>query len=615
MSPSRIARNRRVSNDQATCRVRHESCLRWRSPMNVRPFVLALAAFLSGWTQIPGEEETPVTSAIVADKASSANTLTPSIPRNAHTQQQMGTLKDIGPAVSFVPGQLFNVGDLESEGKTKGQNKVDEFGPASSDMEFLDLNNPEGAVSGSGRQRINADGATSSPGLEEEPVGGGSQAQDLSPVPPGIIPPVQLDVAREESPLRVSFANGVRFRSSDDLFELNFHDETQVDGRLFSHVAPGSGRIPGSDLHDGFAVPRQRLMFVGRLTPYMDFNVSLQSGVVGTFNAINAFLDFGPGDINYRNLVRFSIGRFKTPYSYEWFMVSNWQLVCLERPLFAANFTTNREVGAMLHGVLLDGTFEYAGGVFDGRANSYRPFDNNGDFIFYLDGAPFLHSGIPFLRFMHAAGSLATGVRSNVPNEFPALRTASQGPVTTQEAAAISPTFLEFNPDVVERGLRDLWAGDFYWFYRSFNLFLEYNGGFIHYAPRLTDTKVTRVPLSGFSVTTSYFLTGEQLTKRVVPQPLHPITGKGHGYGAWEVYARFSNLNVGSEVFTAGLVDPSLWANRVNQTNTGVNWFLNKWTRITLEWQHSNFNNPVELSTNKYMNAEDLYWMRLQLFY
>lgn len=447
-------------------------------------------------------------------------------------------------------------------------------------------------------------------GGEPKGKGPGGRGQQETPAEQKPSPP-QLDVQPEEFPLRASFGSGFRLFTSDKLYSLTIHDETQFDARLFSHVAPGTTQ---DKLHDGFNIPRQRLMFVGDITHFLNYNVTLQAGIVGRFDILNAYFDWNPWGTD-QEYFHVRVGRFKTPYAFDWFKVHNWNLVSLERPLFSGNFTTNREDGVMVHGLLLADTFEYDGGVFNGQANTFYPFDNSKDFIAYLDEAPFLHSGIPLLQYMHVAGSLAAGVENNVPNEFPVLHTASQGPTTTAEASIVSPTFLQFGANVVERGLRELWTGDFYWFYHSFNLFLEYNGGFIHYAPSETDVHVTRVPLSGYSITASYFLTGERETQRVLPEPLHPINGKGGGYGAWEVYSRFAHIDVGSDVFTAGLVNPAHWANRVNQENTGINWFLNKWTRITLEWQHSNFNRPVELSTNKYMNAEDLYWMRFQLFY
>ncbi len=82
-----------------------------------------------------------------------------------------------------------------------------------------------------------------------------------------------------------------------------------------------------------------------------------------------------------------------------------------------------------------------------------------------------------------------------------------------------------------------------------------------------------------------------------------------------ELSGRFSTLDLSREVFTAGLADPNLWSNHAWATDIGLNWYLNFYTRVFLDWQHSEFGNPVVLGTNRLGAARELYWMRFQVFF
>jgi phosphate-selective porin OprO/OprP len=131
-------------------------------------------------------------------------------------------------------------------------------------------------------------------------------------------------------------------------------------------------------------------------------------------------------------------------------------------------------------------------------------------------------------------------------------------------------------------------------------------------------TQQTRVPLAGFSVAATYFLTGEQISRRVyLTEPIRPF-GYYNGRlnpGAIEIYSRFANLQLGDQIFTGGFADPKLWANRVNAIDTGVNWYLNHYVRFYFDWQYSTYNRPIFLSDSKSTQHNNLFWFRTQVFF
>src|SRR5260370_2272620 len=107
---------------------------------------------------------------------------------------------------------------------------------------------------------------------------------------------------------------------------------------------------------------------------------------------------------------------------------------------------------------------------------------------------------------------------------------------------------------------------------------------------------------------------GGGLSGRVRPLDLRP--GR-FGLGAFEVTARYSELDLNPQVFTAGLADPNLWTNRAEMTDVGFNWYLNKFVKISFDWEHAMFGNPVVFNTmtgRKQVNS-DMFWMRFQIYF
>ena len=115
-----------------------------------------------------------------------------------------------------------------------------------------------------------------------------------------------------------------------------------------------------------------------------------------------------------------------------------------------------------------------------------------------------------------------------------------------------------------------------------------------------------------------YMLTGEHIPGPIDKRPLRPFSPRNpaDGPGAWQVVTRYSYLNVGDEVFSAGLADPSLWTNRVQMVDVGFNWFLNRFTTLTFNWQHAMFADPVAYNrTPDFQIDSDLFWWRLNLIF
>jgi phosphate-selective porin OprO/OprP len=437
--------------------------------------------------------------------------------------------------------------------------------------------------------------------------------------------PYQPDMPPVAYPGSVFFEDGLQFRSSDGYFSLQFHNLTQFDVRLFDPT--------GDPLRDNMLVPRQRWYFQGDLSPYAAYYTSINRGY-GSLDMLDAWMDFSPFP-QYKTQFQVRVGRMKTPFNYEYIKVSESDLIAPERSLFVGNFGTNREIGAMAHGALFDYLMEYAVGVFDGPRRSFESYDNSKDLFVWLNFKPFINSGISWLQQINVGGAVNGGIEHG-PTQ-PSVLTTANDQSNSAEVLNVSPTFLAYKPNVIEDGSRMEWSGDFAYYFHRFTILANVEGGYQNYALEGTvgaSAKQTQlgtsafaavpgihrrqVPLEGWSFAATYFLTGEEITRRVyLVEPIRPF-GFYNGRlnpGAIEVYSRFSDLQVGSEVFAGGFADPNVWSNRANAIDTGVNWYLNHYVRFYFDWQHSMFGSPVQISPTDFTKHVDLFWFRTQVFF
>jgi phosphate-selective porin OprO/OprP len=409
----------------------------------------------------------------------------------------------------------------------------------------------------------------------------------------------------EKRSVLVSIANGLRFDSEDGEFQMQFHNLTQAELRNFPDVGNQS------PLHTSFFIPRQRWYFVGRATKNVEFYTVINRGY-SSLDLLDAFLNF-----NFDPRIQFRAGRTKTPTSYEYYQIAEGDLIAPERSLFIGNLAGNRQNGFMFHGRILKESSEWALGVFNGPRRSFQDFNSDKDLYMFYNIRPFQQvEALKDLHYFNIGGAYNFGTQHN-PLQPNALNTANDQTSNYANTASLSPTFFKFNDNVIENGYRAQWAAWIMWFWRSFNVLAEYDGGFQDYAITNASTRV-RVPMEGFSVTTFYFLTGERITRRVDVRPKSNFgfkDGKLTGTGAFEIFGRISTLNIGNDVFTGGLADHNLWSNQAYAIDTGVNWYWNPYTKIYMDWQHAVFGNPVYNGPYHLLKTSDLLWLRFQLFF
>jgi len=441
------------------------------------------------------------------------------------------------------------------------------------------------------------------------------------------LPEYKPNMPGRKRKVEAEFGEGLTVKTDDDYFSLTFHNLTQVDGRFFEPS--------GDPLHDSFIIPRQRWYVLGNISPSIRYYTVLNRGY-GTLDVLDAWVDMNFGGIE-RDKLQIRVGRMKTPYTYEYIKISETDLIAPERSVFVGNMAPNREIGIMAHGQLLDKKLEYALGLFNGPRRSFEDFNDGKDLFTFINTKPFLESESDLFQQVNLSGSWNWGNEHNPAQPF-ALRTANDQS-TSPAAGNVSPTFFRFGDKVFEDGTRMQWSGDLAWYYKNLGLLAGYQGGFQEYAitsgflPTVQQLRVgqqefagviggnrTRVPMTGYSVALFWFVTGEEITRRVdLLQPRKEYASSAFlegNIGAVELFSRFAFMSLGGDVFTAGLANPAISSNRANVLDNGVNWYLNHYVKLTFDWQYSAYGNPVLLTpAGRNTSFNNLFWVRTQVFF
>jgi phosphate-selective porin OprO and OprP len=466
-------------------------------------------------------------------------------------------------------------------------------------------------TNGNGVGRLDDAGArVAAPTDESQPVEPSSPVPDytegqfapFSP-PPGY--PLATPARGKRLPLGGTFGPGFQFETDDEEYRLKVHLESQIEARVWGQRE----QMPGNS---GLYLPRQRIFFDGNITKRIEYEFSINRGLGGSVNILNAFIN-----LHFDDRFQLRFGRFFTPFTYDQYAISNYWLPTPERSVFTTNVGLGRQIGLMGWGYLFDKRLDYAAGIFNGSRNSFESFNNGMDFVTFLNARPFQESEtLKFAKFLNLGTSFAFGLQDQpaVPVSF---RIGGGGPNSENPGPGTTP-FLILNPNVLERGDRLLGSVHAAYFYRSLSLLGEWQYGYGNYASPAHPASV-QVPFTGFYVTAGYFLTGEQVERRTRVKPLRPLAffdSKGErGFGALEIVSRVSMLRLGDKIFTSGFADPNLWSNQAITTELGLNWYWNEYVKIYTFWLHGDFAEPVQYRPGGLQRSADMFWLRFQLYF
>jgi phosphate-selective porin OprO/OprP len=443
--------------------------------------------------------------------------------------------------------------------------------------------------------------------FEADPSGGDRPV--LDPNQPG-----NLDMRLEATRERLEKLEG----REETLPLIRLSGFFQVDDGLFSQT-PASQSYYG-DIQDGVGFRRARLQAIGKLTEFTNFSIEFDFAQIGR----PSFFDIWGEQMEIPILGTVRIGQFRQPGTMDsWTSVRHLEF--LERSAAFQASDPFRRVGAMAYAMSEDERTSWAYSVFatgltfwDGANNVYSTFGDNragtqiGDnggvafagrlthLLYYddaSDGRYLWHVGGGYLHGqIGGSGSTGPAAKTYRSIVFPEFFVGD--PAGLGRTAAGTPAVLDSGR---------ILANDF----SLFHVELAANHGAAHFQTEAMLETVNQfggptmvMPTAYFQC--GYFLTGEHALYLKQPGvfdynvvPNTPFFGTGRrgqiaGWGAWEVAFRWSyvdmsgtNINPTNQLSKAPGPPPTPSLGVLNQPTVALNWWLNRYTRVQLNWIHS----------------------------
>jgi phosphate-selective porin OprO/OprP len=438
------------------------------------------------------------------------------------------------------------------------------------------------------------------PGLPETPAP--ATPAQTTPSSPGASTDTGLPYASQPSSSTgtndpkpfLGWDDGFYIRSADKRFSLRVTGQLQADYRWYTNQGDHT------DI-DQFLLRRARFGLEATMFQYYEFRF------LPDFGQGQTRLQDGYMNVHYWDEFQLSAGKFKQPFSYEQLIQDRFTPL-MERSLID-QLVPARDIGVMVHGQnLLSDRLDYALAVSNGEQNGDTDTNNSKDFNARLAGRPFAGWEDSPLRRLQFGMSGGWGVEREPVN-----------PTGLRSPAGV--TFFQFANGVLADGSRWRLSPEVAYFLGPFGMSAQY----FHMEQKFQQSAaapVERVPFDGFYAQATYLLTGEERTgysQQIAPRnPFDPMTG--NGLGAWELAARFSRIHAASSVFatgTARLADPTLFSNGATEMTLGCNWYLNRWARVQMNWEHLWFDQKVKLGPGKagMLSGQDSIMTRLQFVF
>jgi phosphate-selective porin OprO/OprP len=393
--------------------------------------------------------------------------------------------------------------------------------------------------------------------------------------------------AKKSTPVVKASENGFGFESADGKNVIKLRGLLQIDNRNYSNVN-GLG-ADGKNI-SGFDFRRIRPTVEGTVFGKYDFRFTPEFGEAKTSNAtstsgiVDAYVD-----ARFQPWFKLRAGKFKPFVGLER-LQSGSDIKFIERSYVSNNILPNRDLGAAIHGDVLNDKLNYSVGIYngvtDGADNSTSQDTNvDKDYAFRVFATPFkddvsVLSGLGF----GLAATYGNFKGTSAASSLPAYKTAGQ-----------ESSFFTYSSGVFGNGKRERIAPQAYYYYGPFGVIAEY----ARVSQDVTNgTTKAKLDNDAWQIAASYLITGEDASfKGVKPNQVFD-TDKG-GWGAWELVARYQENNIDKGAFSSGTsagvvtttryADPRINAQSAKSWALGVNWYLNQNVKIAVDYENTSF--------------------------
>lgn len=376
-------------------------------------------------------------------------------------------------------------------------------------------------------------------------------------------------------------STGLVLSSPDGADTLRVHGYVQADDRMFL------SNLHGEPL-DAFLFRRIRPLFEGTVFNAIDFRF------LPDFGQNNPQIQEAYVEWKTLPFAKLRAGKFKEPIGLE-VDRSDRDLMFTERSL-VSDLLPLRYMGVEINGSVVANSISYAAGYFNGSSDG-----SNGNFQWIsaneFAGRVFL---LPFTRTKGSAlrqfGIGIAGSSTNQHGTIAGLKTIGQS------------TFFKYSSSTLANGRHTRISPQAYYYAGPVGLISEYALSSQNVVSKANAENVTD---QAWEITGSVMLTGEKNAYNGI-RPRHsfePMKDLRH-WGAFEIAARYSQLQIGSNAFPL-FASPNTAAQEAKERAIGMNWYLNLFVKLVVDYEHTGFR--MAAGSTKPLHHEDVLMNRLQL--
>lgn len=398
-----------------------------------------------------------------------------------------------------------------------------------------------------------------------------------------------------EEAAKTAASSAPRITASASRFQIASSDGAnfvRLRGTLHTDLRTYSGdSVP--ETADTFLIRRARPTFEGTFGGLYDFKF-MPDFAGGRAIIVDAYIAarFNPAAV-------VTVGKFKPPVGLER-LQSSADIRFIERAL-PTNLVPNRDLGLQLSGEFKGGVVAYQVGYFNGvtdgqSSDNLTPADAEtdtaGDYAARVFFQPFINSDNFSLRGLgFGIGSTWVDVGGAAANPLlSAYRSAGQQSIFSYRAN--TATGVTPNNATFADGQRLRLAPQFYYSRGQFGVLGEWTQ--VSQDVSRTVGGVTRsdtLKHSAWQAQFSWFLTGEEEAFRGFTPGSTFRPGKD-GSGAWELVARYHELDIDDDAFTGGaasFANPLTAVTKTTAYGVGVNWYPWNTVKLSLNYEQSSF--------------------------
>jgi phosphate-selective porin OprO/OprP len=374
------------------------------------------------------------------------------------------------------------------------------------------------------------------------------------------------DAQKEKTGAHVTAdGNGFSFRSNDGDFIFRVGADLQVDNRAF--FGPALTTLP-----DTILLRRARPVFSATVYKYFDFYLRPDFGQ-GTTVIYDAYIG-----VNYFKHFKLRAGKFKSPVGLERLQEDD-NTTFVERGL-PTLLVPSRDIGFQLFGDIIDQRVAYQVGIFNGVPDnglSDSAASDHRDIAARLFFTPFAPDDKNVLRGLGFGMGATSGSVDGI--ALPSYKTFGQN------------AFITFASGVSSDGHRDRYAPQAYYYLGPFGLLTEYGvteEGF------QKGTARHDIAFRAWQVELSYILTGEHKVFGTLT-PRKNFDPRNHGWGAVELAVRTGQFGADHGLYNYGFATAATSARIAKEWVGGVNWYLNRIVRTSLDYAVTTFEGGAPL--------------------